>query len=103
MDEEAQLRGQLFPHAPDPGHELASGVAVDQGHEPIANLEANQIHRIQIVPVQFLATRKGLPFLFRLRGLKGHILRLALEGEGQGGSAPGEHQKHKVGHARDHA
>src|SRR6202044_3459943 len=54
LDQEAEFLRQFLAHSLDAPHEFAALIAVDQGNQAIANLQADQINRLDIVPGQFL-------------------------------------------------
>ena len=56
-NQEAQILGELLAHALDPRQQLAALVAVHQRDQPIADLQAHQIDRIDVLPAQLLAFR----------------------------------------------
>ena len=52
--EKAHFLGKLFAYALDPRQQLPALVTVNQGNQAIAHLQANHVHRGDIVPTQFL-------------------------------------------------
>ena len=53
LNQKAQFGRQFFAHPFDAVHQLTAGVGVDQGNQAVANFQTNQIHLVDIVPIQF--------------------------------------------------
>ena len=51
--QKAQFSREFFTNALDSWHELPTRFGVNQGDQAVANLQANQIHLINVIPVQF--------------------------------------------------
>ena len=53
LDQKAQFGRQFLSDTFDSTHELATGFRVHQGNEAVADIEANQVDLVNVVPVQF--------------------------------------------------
>jgi hypothetical protein len=60
LHQEAEFLGQFLAHALDAAHELAALIAIDERNQPIADLEADQIDLLDVVPGQFALLRRHL-------------------------------------------
>ena len=60
MHQETQLLRQLFAHALDATEQIATLVAINQGNEPVAHLQADFIHLCHIIPAELSIFRAAL-------------------------------------------
>ena len=103
LHQKAQLCGQFFAHAFDTAHQFAAGFNIHQRNQTVANFQANQVHLIDVVPIQIFGGLGGGSSL-RL----GHLHRFIIDfaSNHQQTQASGHRRQgdeHQVGHARDQA
>ena len=104
LHQEAKLLRQLAAHAANACQQFAALALVDQRHQPEADFESDQIHRLHVVPGQLALLgvgtaggRGGGAAAARGRGLLGAAPQVP--GAGTAGAA--EQQEGDIGHARD--
>ena len=98
LHQKTQLRRQLFPHPFDAGHQLPTRLHVDQGNQAIANFQTDQVHLLDIIPVQLLGAFVGGQSRSGRRLLEQHLLAHDHEGHTRRGGS--QCQEHQMGHAR---
>ena len=99
LNQKAQFSRQFFTHTLDAVHQLTAGFRVDQGNQAVANFKANQVHLIDIVPIQFFGLiQRGLSCLFG----GGGFWHIDLVGNAPSQTCRNQSQdkKNHVGHAR---
>jgi len=50
LDQEAELLGELLAHAADARHQLSALGTVHERDQPVADLQADDVHRLHVVP-----------------------------------------------------
>ena len=98
--QKANFLSKFFANAFDAAEQVALAVFVDQRDQAVAQLQAQQVHRLHVVPAGFAVAGwrdgSGLWLRFRL-GL------FAGQPPGQGTNACAKGQKHPMGHAGNEA
>ena len=69
LNQKAQLCRELLAHTLNAGHQLPAGLGVHQRNQAVTDFQADQVHLIQVFPVQFLRCFHG-----RLRSRFGRLL-----------------------------
>ena len=99
LNQKAQLSRQFFAYTLHAVHQLTACFGVHQGNQAVANFKANQIHLIDIVPIQFFGLVQSR--LSRLLCRRGYGVVLFLcNAISQACSAQCQGNEHQVRHAR---
>lgn len=101
--QEAQLLGQLLAYALDSRQQLPALVAVDQRDQPVADFQADHVHRGDIIPAQFLDLLGALrrqQLLLALHLLLGDLLGLVLPVPDPVGGSTGQGAEADEGNVR---
>ena len=62
LNQKAKFHGQFFTHALDARHQLTAGLRVDQRDQAVADFQADQVHLVNVIPVQFFRLIQSAAF-----------------------------------------